>query len=83
MRSSTFGAVAALALLPTELIATTLNIVGRPRQSIDVPSLRRRAVDIGSFGNGSEVLENGSDTIYSCNITLGGSEFEVLIDTGR
>lgn len=84
MKPRTFRVAAALALLPAELVlATTFSIVGRPRRSVDVPGLRRRSVDIGAFGNGSEILDDASDTIYSANITLGGAEFEVLIDTGR
>ena len=37
----------------------------------------------GSYGNGSTLVVDDGDTEYSCNITLGGAEFEVLIDTGR
>lgn len=78
------GLASALALLPAELVlATTFSIVGRPRHTVDIPNLRRRSVDIGAFGNGSEVLDDASDTIYAANLTLGGAEFEVLIDTGR
>lgn len=63
--------------------AFTFPIVGRPRSEAP-QQLRKRAVDMnGSFGNGSTSVSNDGDTMYSCNITLGGAEFEVLIDTGR
>ena len=82
MKPSSFQLALAVAVLPAELaLATTFNIVGRPRSSLR--ALQRRSVDIGAFGNGSEILDNGADTIYAANITLGGAEFEVLIDTGR
>lgn len=62
--------------------ALTFPIVGRSRSQPH--RLGRRAVDMnGSYGNGSTSVSNSGDTEYSCNITLGGAEFEVLIDTGR
>ena len=65
--------------------AASFDIVGRPRAPATAAlEHARRAIDInGAFGNGSTTVVNSGDTIYSCNITLGGSEFEVLIDTGR
>ena len=57
-------------------------IVGRPRSA--ARQLRKRTIDMnGSYGNGSTLVVDDGDTEYSCNITLGGAEFEVLIDTGR
>ena len=61
----------------------SFDIAGRPRAPA-ADLLNKRAVDMnGAFGNGSTTVSNSGDTIYSCNITLGGTEFEVLIDTGR
>lgn len=73
--------LAATALLPGAN-AFSFDIVGRPRAP--AAAAMKRAVDMtGAFGNGSTMVSNDGDTIYSCNITLGGTEFEVLIDTGR
>ncbi|KAH8113072.1 acid protease [Phellopilus nigrolimitatus] len=79
--SSALGAVASSLIAANSAEASSFPIVGRPRASIQ-EGLEKRSVDIGAFGNGSTVVSNSGDTIYSCNITLGGAEFEVLIDTG-
>ena len=73
--------------------ALSLNIVGKKRSEVlgaqafsrrDVNRLGRRAVDMtGSFGNGSTTLSDQADTLYMCKITLGGTEFDTMIDTGR
>ncbi|KAL5522149.1 hypothetical protein ACEPAF_2006 [Sanghuangporus sanghuang] len=62
--------------------ASTFPIVAHSRSSI--PNvLGKRSVDIGAFGNGSElVTSDGADTSYFTNLTLGGKEFQVIIDTG-
>lgn len=72
----------AVALLETSRVrAFSVPIVGR--QVARETRLVRRTIDMdGSFGNGSTTVTNSGDTLYSCNITLGGAEFEVLIDTG-
>jgi hypothetical protein len=64
------------------VFATKLDIVGRASVS-NYDSTTRRSVDISTFGNGSTSLSSKQDISYFCNITLGGTEFEVLIDTGR
>lgn len=74
-----FEAVAYILLAAPFSRAATFPIYERPRSYLT--SLRKRT-DIGAFGNGSTVVENSGDTVYSCNITLGGKEFEILIDTG-
>ena len=38
----------------------------------------------GYFGNGTTtVINSGDNTEYFTNITLGGTQFEVIVDTGR
>lgn len=66
--------------------ALTFDIVGRRRSPGSLAGRRRlgKRVDMnGSFGNGSTTVLDQQDVEYSCNITLGGSQFLVLIDTGR
>ena len=53
----------------------SIPIVSRPR-------LAKRA-GVKATHNGTTVVTNSYDTVYMCNITLNGAEFEVLIDTGR
>ncbi|KAK7469159.1 hypothetical protein VKT23_003650 [Stygiomarasmius scandens] len=36
----------------------------------------------GVYGNGSLALQNLLDVSYTCNVTLGGKDFPVIIDTG-
>ncbi|THH04274.1 hypothetical protein EW145_g5641 [Phellinidium pouzarii] len=79
--SRTFGALLGAFIASTSVHASSLAITGRPRAAM--PEHLAKRVDInGSFGNGSTSVANAGDTIYSCNLTLGGTEFEVLIDTG-
>ncbi|THV05271.1 acid protease [Dendrothele bispora CBS 962.96] len=60
--------------------AVQLDLVGLKRE----PGLRSlyRRDDSGVFGNGSLALQNFGDLLYSCNVTLGGKDFPVIIDTG-
>ena len=74
------GVITYALLAASSVNAFSFPIVGRPRS--DARYLKKRT-DIGAYGNGSTIVENSGDTVYSCNITLGGKEFEVLIDTGR
>lgn len=64
----------------TSVGAISFNVAGRARE---VSTLRKRAIVPGAFGNGSSSLMDATDVTYSCNITLGGARFEVIIDTGR
>ncbi|KAH8112968.1 acid protease [Phellopilus nigrolimitatus] len=84
MKLSTYARAAdllfALLLRASSVESVTFPITKRPRSAA---SLSKRTVDMtGSFGNGSTTVSNSEDTNYSCNITLGGTTFEVLIDTG-
>ena len=54
------------------------------RRSLESRDGLEKRIDVsGSFGNGSTMLGNEQDAEYTCNITLGGDTFSVLIDTGR
>lgn len=60
--------------------AVVFDIHGHKRS----PTHQPRAIDMnGSYGNGSSLLLNRGGIQYSVNVTLGGSEFNVMIDTGR
>ena len=63
--------------------AISFPLTSRPR-SLGSSSLKGRTIDMnGSFGNGSTLVDNAANRIYLINVTLGGSQFEVEIDTGR
>ena len=55
------------------------------RRSFSSRVLGKRAADAdGYFGNATTTIINvGNNTEYFTNITLGGTKFEVVIDTGR
>jgi hypothetical protein len=59
-------------------------IIGRPRPR-HLPTTLEKRTGVKSTHNPdqSTMVTNSYDTIYYCNITLNGAEFEVLIDTGR
>lgn len=65
----------------------TLDLTSRRRDLTnehDFKRLKRDVVDpVGAFGNGSSSLSSFEDVQYLTNLTLGGVQFEVLIDTGR
>ncbi|EJD00455.1 acid protease [Fomitiporia mediterranea MF3/22] len=65
----------------TSVEAVSFPIAGRSRSSLS-SLLGKRSVDIGAFGNGSTKVYNHGDMSYYTNITLGGTEFSVEIDTG-
>ncbi|KAI5122263.1 hypothetical protein M0805_007127 [Coniferiporia weirii] len=79
--SRAFGALTGALVASSSVGAISFPIVGQPRAPI-ADRLAKRVDINGSFGNGSTVVIDSGDTIYSCNLTLGGTEFEVLIDTG-
>ncbi|KAI5122014.1 hypothetical protein M0805_008006 [Coniferiporia weirii] len=62
--------------------AVSFPIVGRPRASTGSPFSKRSVDMYGSFGNGSTEVSNFGDVNYACNISLGGVEIEIQIDTG-
>ncbi|KAF5369435.1 hypothetical protein D9758_002480 [Tetrapyrgos nigripes] len=63
--------------------AVTLDLVGKRKQGSSLFFPRRLKRDAaGVFGNGSVALHNLGDTTYRSNVTLGGKDFEVIIDTG-
>lgn len=84
--ASTAGFHAFLAAASAGLLmanAITLPLTSRPLSTAS-QMLRKRVLDMnGSFGNGSTLLDNNMDREYFVNITLGGAQFEVMIDTGR
>lgn len=84
--ASAFGLSALLAAMSAGLPganAISFPVTSRPR-SLESWILRKRVIDMnGAFGNGSTLLDNAGDRIYFVNITLGGTQFEVQIDTGR
>ncbi|KAJ3873792.1 acid protease [Lentinula edodes] len=59
--------------------AISFDVAGRARASNPVFHKRDSIPD---SSNGSTSLEDLLDTIYFCNLTLGGAPFEVSIDTG-
>ncbi|KAF9068530.1 aspartic peptidase domain-containing protein [Rhodocollybia butyracea] len=62
--------------------AISLDVAGRFHSSSVTPLLHRRDTTSDSLGNGSASLVDSHDISYMCNITLGGQQFEVIIDTG-
>lgn len=63
--------------------AISFPLTSRP-SSLQSHMLQKRIIDMnGSFGNGSTLLDNSANVAYFINITLGGAQFEVQIDTGR
>lgn len=79
MRLSTVSTLSLLVISSPLALAVRFQVEGRrslPEASF--PSLARR-------GNvaGSSPLNDSADISYVTNITLGGSSFSVLIDTGR
>ncbi|KAI3595884.1 aspartic peptidase a1 [Moniliophthora roreri] len=82
----------ALALIfVSPVVAEIIPLVGRkiPTTTADADVFkhrfkRQRVDENGSFGNGSIVLYNtkNDNLQYSCNITLGGREYNVIVDTG-
>ncbi|KAK7037696.1 hypothetical protein VNI00_010922 [Paramarasmius palmivorus] len=74
-----------LFLSTSQVAAETFPIYATKRSAdTDLSLFRRQHVDEnGSFGNGSIIVYNVVDDLqYACNITLGGREYSVLIDTG-
>ena len=67
-----------LLALPADLAdAVRIGISGQ-RRTPAAHGLHRRATLNGTTG-----LNDGSGVTYTTNITLGGNEFSVIIDTGR
>ncbi|ESK86192.1 aspartic peptidase a1 [Moniliophthora roreri MCA 2997] len=80
-----FSLSSSLLFFSSQVAAETYPIYATKRSSnTDVNLFRRQHVDEnGSFGNGSIIVYNTADDLqYSVNITLGGKEYSVLIDTG-
>jgi hypothetical protein len=71
-----------LCLLLVAVDAYRIPLVGRrrdtTRQALRTSRLGRRAALIGVSD-----LNDKSDVEYTTKLTLGGSEFDVLVDTGR
>ncbi|KAI5897246.1 uncharacterized protein SCHCODRAFT_02616991 [Schizophyllum commune H4-8] len=68
--------LAALTTLALEASAYHVRMQGRMRSPADAPLARR-----GNLA-GSSPLTNSADISYYTNVTLGGDDYEVLIDTG-
>lgn len=79
------------ALLPLSIIPlllSWLDLMGAVRLEIHGKSFRREnnAVEKRSniyTGNGTGILKNSDDIIYYSSLSLGGKNFDVLIDTGQ
>ncbi|KAF5369254.1 hypothetical protein D9758_002638 [Tetrapyrgos nigripes] len=71
--------ISAISLFLSVLNTTALDITGRKRSLSSNQNSKRDAS--GTFGNGSLALANIADVQYLGNVTLGGKNFEVLIDT--
>lgn len=79
MRSLALPILCSLAALPVDLAdAVRLGIIGTRVPQRSVAAHQRRASIVGTTG-----LTNSADIQYNTNITVGGSEFQVIIDTGR
>ncbi|KAL1752852.1 aspartic peptidase domain-containing protein [Schizophyllum commune] len=68
--------LAALTTLALQASAYHVRVQGRMRSPTDAPLARR-----GNLA-GSSPLTNSADISYYTNVTLGGDDYEVLIDTG-
>lgn len=79
MRPLALPILCSLAALPVDLAdAGRLGIIGTRVPQRSVATHQRRASIVGTTG-----LTNSADIQYNTNITVGGSEFQVIIDTGR
>lgn len=75
MKSASVALALSLLALPAELVsAVRLDLHPVTRRS---PSLDRRGAIVGSAS-----VDDSSNIQYAVNITLGGSDFSVIIDTG-
>ena len=69
-------------LLPLVISPATLaEIIPLTGRSITYANHYRRQARV--FGNGSVALFNQENLQYSCNLTIGGREYGVIVDTGR
>ncbi|KAL0581498.1 hypothetical protein V5O48_000556 [Marasmius crinis-equi] len=69
-----------LLILPALTVAEIIPLVGR--SPIYSTHLRSRSLEGRAFGNGSVAVFNQGNLQYSCNITIGGREYNVIVDTG-
>ncbi|KAG7097578.1 hypothetical protein E1B28_004915 [Marasmius oreades] len=60
-------------------VAEIIPLVGR--SPISATHFKRQQLE-GGFGNGSVAVFNKGNLQYSCNITLAGREYNVIVDTG-
>lgn len=85
MKSISLGGALSLLLLLSDYAEAIRMPIRKAKRSNVLPRLTKRATNMmsGTLGNGSQLLDNISDQQYLVNITVGGSPFEVQIDTGR
>lgn len=67
-----------LALLGPSLLLSSVCALHAPLSGRPTPKLARRASMLGTT-----MLDNSKDLSYFLNITLGGAQYTVQIDTGR
>lgn len=84
MRSSSILLAATTGLVALSNVASAINlgVHGVRRGPGETLRARSRRSYIAS-AYGSDALMDAQDFVYNMNITLGGEEFSVLIDTGR
>ena len=87
MNSSLRWTIPALLLFSVQSEAIRMPLWKAKRTDLNrrATSLSKRTTNMvsGTIGNGSQLLEDASDVLYLANITVGGSQFAVQIDTGR
>ena len=86
--SRSLGVPLSSLLVAHSAFGVTLDLVSRRRDDLTgeqlFKSLKRDiALPVGDFGNGSSSVASFQDVIYMTNLTLGGKQFQVVIDTGR
>jgi hypothetical protein len=69
-----------LVVLATGLLSTSVPALGK---RVDFVGRPKTTSSIGRRAFGASALNDESDTSYYTNITLGGIQVEVQIDTGR
>ncbi|KAF5369340.1 hypothetical protein D9758_002508 [Tetrapyrgos nigripes] len=83
MKGLTPSLLLSISVLFSVANAVTLDLIGKRKQGSSLLFRRKLKRDAaGVFGNGSVALQNLGDTSYQSNVTLGGKNFQVIIDTG-
>ncbi|KAJ8087243.1 hypothetical protein PM082_006073 [Marasmius tenuissimus] len=67
-------------VLSSVTLAEIIPLVGR--SPVYATHSRRQLLEGRAFGNGSVAVFNQGNLQYSCNLTIGGREYNVIVDTG-